>query len=185
MFLDLHGLARHATGNDPPWVGREVASGLQTVIILSASVYRFFLNECRRDADNKRSWSASVVGLLCWLLSAGVFIFCTANLLIQAGHWDSIATDTEAGIVQQRDCIAVWIIMVVQIGYPVVSVLSWLMLHFAADRRKDASKKWFTMPGNQYHPWVSLLKDMAYSSLDVTTKGGLAFYAVLRAGFVV
>jgi len=24
---------------------------------------------------------------------------------------------------------------------------------------------------------------MGYSSLDVTTKGGLAFYAVLRAGF--
>ena len=166
-------------------MGREVSAAFQTVIILSASVYRFFVNECRRNKNNNRSWGATTVGTVAWMVSAGVFAFCTWNLLDHAGHWEDIATDTPEGVVQQRDCIAVWVIMLVQLGYPLVSVVSWLMLHVAEDRRADGKKGWYTMPGDQYHPWVSLLKDLAYSSLDVTTKGGLAFYAVLRAGFVV
>ena len=91
------------------------------------------------------------------------------------------------------DAAIVWVIMILQIGYPVISIIEFVWLQcFAYDLRdvyhdcddgKPQQKRMACriMPGDQYPPLLSLFKDLGYGSLDTLTKGGLALYVSLRA----
>ena len=186
MFLDLHKLAEDVSLEQPPLVTREVGAFFQTWIILLGSVGRFFVNEMRPDNNGKRPqtyWKFGV-GMFSYLSSCAIFAICVYNLMAQVG-WEII--DASDGclpkLYKSRDQIAIHVIMWTQLGYPLATFVSvvWLNL-FARDLRKGRAKE--RMPGNQYSPWLSTLKDMAYSSLDITSKGGLAFYCVLRVSYL-
>lgn len=62
-------------------------------------------------------------------------------------------------------------IVLVQVGYPLVFIGSILHLHIHGYGREV----------DTYPAYLSFFKDVAYGTLDVFTKGGLAFYAAVRA----
>lgn len=187
MFLDLHKLAEDVTLRQPPLVTREVGAFFQTWIILFGSVGRFFVNEMRVGNDGKRTapgWKLAI-GALSYLASCAIFAICIYNLMDQVG-WQIIDAGDGAclpKLYKARDQIAIHVVMWTQLGYPLATAISLVWLNFfARDLRKGRAGK--IMPGNQYSPWLSTLKDMAYSSLDITSKGGLAFYCVLRVSYL-
>ena len=180
MMLDLHKLAE-GVSDTAPWVAREVAAFLQTLILFFGSVGRFYTNEMRPNKANKRAFKT---GLACNAVSFGIFVFCTLNLLFQTGLPVAIpegANTThvpcQALIYKQRDQIAIWVVMLVQVGYPIVAAVSAVYYNRA---KKDGEY----LSGDYYSASMSLFKDVAYSGLDVTSKGGLAFFCVLRASYL-
>lgn len=184
MTLELGNLAAHASPDRTPWVSAPINAGLQPVIIGLGTIGRFFANEIRRDADGRwpaagtPGWWGLAFGVLGYLASFGVWLFTTLNLLAQVGPLDGIADDQ-----RRNDGTAVYAICLVQIGYPLVALVQVVWLNFfAKDLRDQTGLK--PMPGNQYSPWLSFLKDLAFSALDITTKGGLCFYVVLRTGWI-
>ena len=85
---------------------------------------------------------------------------------------------------QEYDSNVVFWISWVQVGYAILAFASVAWLNFGAGNLEDAALPWRQqrpMPGNQYSPWLSFLKDLLYGSLDVTAKGGLALYCAMRA----
>jgi hypothetical protein len=184
MFLDLHKLAEDVSLEQPPWFTREVGAFFQTWIILFGSVGRFFVNEMRIGNDGKRhepAWKFGI-GVFSYMSSCAVFAVCIYNLIEQTGPIIT-GDDCLPKLYKSRDQIAIYVIMFTQLGYPLTTFISLIWLNcFARDLRRGRGKE--RMPGNQYSPWLSTLKDMAYSSLDITSKGGLAFYCVLRVSYL-
>ena len=181
LILDLHGLAAHANPTGKPIVIKELGAFMQTWIIGLGSVGRFFCNECRRDSrgrwpavGSKGFWSI-LVGVGTYLASFGIWLFTTINV---TEHARLPANATES---QELDSNVVYFISWVQVGYPLVALVSVLWLNYGAGDLRDPSRP---MPGNQYSPWLSFYKDLFYGSLDVTAKGGLALYCAMRATWV-
>lgn len=182
LVIDLHQLAEKASPHRKPYMIRELTAFLQTWIIGLGSIGRFFCNECRRDADGKwpsplsKGGLSLMAGAVSYFLALGVWIFTTWNILDHVGPIHEVPT-----LLGQRDATVVWVVSLAQIGYPVVAFLQVMWLNFVAKDLRDPSKP---MPGNQYSPMVSFLKDMAFASLDVLCKGGLALFCALRATWV-
>jgi len=185
MVLDLHMLAEKASPLRKPFVIKEIGAFLQAWIIGFGSVGRFFCNECRRDENGvwpplASTGGASIVaGALSYITALAIWIFTTWNLLHHVGPIEDV--ETEFG---RRDATLIYVVALSQIGYPLVAFLQIMWLNFGAGNLEDAGKKWMEqrpMPGSQYSPWCSFLKDLAFAALDVTAKGGLALYCGLRA----
>jgi len=178
MVLDLHGLAAHANPTGKPMVIKELGAFMQAWIIGLGSIGRFFCNECRRDAQGRwptvgsKGFISIVVGIVCYLAALGIWIFATINVTEHA-RIPNNATDEQA-----LDGGMVSVVSWVQVGYPIIALVSVLWLNFGATDLRGGGGP---MPGNQYSPWLSFYKDLFYGSLDVTTKGGLALYCAMRA----
>ena len=111
-----------------------------------------------------------------YIAATVMFVLCVYNLLHITGlPWE------EDDPFKNRDKSMVWIIMLVQLGYPCVTFVSLIWVNVATSPIQNKEGELVPMPGNMYPPWLSTFKDVAYSTLDVTSKGGLAFYSVLRA----
>ena len=180
MMLDLHLIASKASEGE----GREalfdgnVAAFFQTWIILFGSFGRFFFNEIRPDrfGNRPKGWSRFLCASFMYVAATVMFVLCVYNLLHITGlPWE------ESDPFKNRDKSMVWIIMLVQLGYPCVTFVSLIWVNSVSSPIQNKEGELVPMPGNMYPPWLSTFKDVAYSTLDVTSKGGLAFYSVLRA----
>lgn len=188
MMIDLHALAEKASPTRTPYMIRELTAFLQVWIISFGSIGRFFANECRRDAEGKwpslmsKGGMSLIAGAFSYIVAFGIWVLTTWTVIDHVGAIEDVPT-----LLGQRDATAVYVVMLSQIGYPLVALLQVLWLNFGAGDLRDAAKPWRQqrpMPGNQYSPWLSFVKDLAFASLDVTSKGGLAAYCALRATWV-
>lgn len=120
-----------------------------------------------------------VFGVLGYVLGAVVWVLTSYNLLAHVGNPNDIADDT-----LRPDAVAIWVICLVQTGYPLVALAQVVWLNcFASDLNDPTGKR--PMPGDQMSGTLSFLKDGFLGGLDITTKGGLALYSVMRAHWVV
>lgn len=138
--------------------GREIAAGLQALMVTVAGVWRFSSNEGRTSSRALR-----IVGPVCFAIACGLFSLTTYNRL---GH-------VELGS-RCRDATALYTLSLIQVGYPVVAVMSWVWINVALGKPAE-----FDM----YDPTLSALKDFLYANLDISAKAGLALYLVMRAAW--
>ena len=195
MVIDLHHIAGRVGNPDAPgrFLGPHTAAGLQVVIVLLGSITRFYFNMMRplenTDPDLgqsqrlpfRQSYGSYAAAVVCGVGATVLWVLTTWNLM------DEVGEPTDLTGRPREDATVVWLVSLVQVGYPVVFFLEiyWLLavskdLNDVADQTLP-KKSWRMMPGNQMDPGFSLFKDVAYGFLDVTSKGGLALYCGLRA----
>lgn len=190
MYLDLHALAERVPNADAPGAFLEPAFGgiFQVLMIICGSITRFLCNNARpgkgKPTGNPDRPKSVVVftALFFFLAAVAFFVLPFVNLANMVGNpWDLEGKPYE-------DAILIYVIMFLQVGYPVISIVEWVVLtYFSQDLRDIYSADAQTqqrprpMPGDQYPPLLSLFKDIGYGSLDTLTKGGLAVYMAFRA----
>lgn len=168
LTLDLWHLVElsdptHAFVLGPYW-----CATLQPVMIFFGSIPRFYLGEFRNHKGNGKSVAQPrgfiAVGSISILLSCAVFGVCA---------WDILSYTLENDGHDEWDKLAVCTIVLVQIGYPIAFIGSILYLHLHPKKYAEHS--------DTYPALLSFYKDVAYGTLDVVSKGGLALYAATRA----
>lgn len=196
MYLDLHALAEHVPNfaAPGPFLSSHVGAMFQVLVIIFGSIARFLCNNGRpgpgkdngEPPDACPGWQRWLA-LVSFLAATTFFVLPLVNLMNMVGR----PFDLEGK--PHDDAAIVWVIMILQIGYPVISIIEFVWLQcFAYDLRdvyhdcddgKPQQKRMACriMPGDQYPPLLSLFKDLGYGSLDTLTKGGLALYVSLRA----
>lgn len=178
MTLDLGHLREYLTavsgGFIPPMpISKEWLASLQAIMILFASVYRFYTNEARPrpdaevlpDGSLRTPCCTMVVGWGSFFAASGVF-----GVIVWA-FLDGLpdASDVVVSSVQY-DLICLRVLVLIWIGYPLV-VLASRMAHW-------------NVPGDQYNATWSLIKDISFAFLDVTSKAGLAIFFILKTTYV-
>ena len=191
MYLDLHALAERVPNADAPGAFLEPAFGgiFQVLMIICGSITRFLCNNARpgKGEDQNKpperpSWGIVITALFFFLAAVAFFVLPFVNLANMVGNpWDLEGKPYE-------DAILIYVIMFLQVGYPVISIIEWVVLTCFAQDLRDvysaeplAGRRPRPMPGDQYPPLLSLFKDIGYGSLDTLTKGGLAVYVAFRA----
>ena len=177
MTLDLGHLREYLTvvtgGAVPPLsLGKEWLAGLQSIMILFATVYRFYSNEGKDYRDDSSPtgyrrvrWTTLVFAWGSFVISCVVFSLILFFLLEGLPSGDTI---TEPSI--RADIACLQVLTLVWIGYPLVS----LAARIAAVGE----------PPDKMNATISLLKDLSYAFLDVTSKGGMAIFFVLKATWI-
>lgn len=189
MVFHLHNLAydvRHAHARFDP----KLMAALQPVMVLLGSVGRFYTNELRNDASDPprpAKWWVATLGALSYVLAGVIFGFTCQNLLEQTGLPSAVETQPATNLLpatsrdrRHADALVVRAVILAQIGYPVVTAISLIVLHQSVFRRLLCLPRFPPQPGNTYPMELSLFKDVGYGTLDVCTKGGLALYTALR-----
>lgn len=167
MTLDLGHLREYLTAaaNVPPMqVSKEWVASFQSLMIASATVYRFYLSEGRKSSDSDDFLSCRrLFALVTFLASCSIFSLVVFLLL------DGLpAQSSEPSI--DADIICLKVLTFVWVGYPLVSV---------AARIGHLNVK-----AHEYIAFWSFFKDVSYAALDVTSKGGLAIFFVLKAAWM-
>lgn len=150
---------------------KEWLASYQALMILFATAWRFYFNEGRMvptDSSRrefKRPMCTAIMALLSFVGSMVFFVLVCIGLLEGLPSTDAVSNDS-----LKTDIVALQVLVLVWIGYPIVAVL--------------ASAAHFNVPGDQYYATWSLIKDLSFSFLDVTAKGGLAIYFVLKATWI-
>jgi len=192
MVLELWDLAEHAMplqlangadiGNPQalPWMTRELCAALQPLMILFATVPRFYLNEFKWSPQNEKAgappggWRSytvwSVIGVLCW--SASAVIWATCSIALTSRLWKD--GDAPEDNMRRSEQLVVTTVIWLQIGYPIVSLVEMIWSNLKGRRT-----------GDTYDAALSVAKDAAFATLDVLTKGGLAVYCASRSVTVV
>ena len=176
MTLDMWRIARHANPNGTAFIDEYWSATLQPVMVFLGTIPRFYLNECRFQKGIPGApesvavwvWTA---GIICFAGATIIFALCTYSLIEFV--WDQGMPPVDG--LRLLDARVITILMLIQIGYPVVFVFSIAYLHCQCGR----STKW-SEEGADYPAWLSFYKDMAYATLDVTCKAGLALYVATR-----
>ena len=101
------------------------------------------------------------VSFMTWGLASGLWAMTTSALLSPTyDKTTQLATD---------DVTALFTLLLIQVGYPVVSVATGIAM------------AWYKFDDDEYGDGhLSFAKDWAYAALDMTSKGGLALYFALR-----
>lgn len=177
MTLDLGHLREYlwlaSAGVVPPMpLSKEWLASLQATMIFFATIWRFYTNEVRsvRQPDGTHLPPSLLTAVLGWgsfFVSSGLFGVIVWGLL--AGLPNEAA---RAGFAthMNADVICLQVLVLVWCGYPAVAMLSRLG-HWG-------------LPGSYYSATISTFKDIAYAGLDVTSKGGLAIFFVLKASWL-
>lgn len=174
MVLDLYDIAFHASGGVKSFLDKYIAAALMPVMIFLGGLYRFYASEFRKAPGGTLGWGQLILGVVGYFGSLGIFIYVVMGILdpISGDKCPSSnTTATSCPITDDNlksDANAVRLLTLVWIGYPIVSVLSRLL-------------QWNASEGIQLNAWNSLFKDLAYATLDVLSKGGLAMYACYRS----
>jgi len=123
----------------------------------------------------RQPWGNIVLGSVCYVAAIGLWIFTTLNLLFEVGY-----PHEKAAGAAREDAYLIWVIAILQIGYPIMSTVQILWLNCFS---KNMNPEYLTspMPGNQMDQLLSTIKDTVYGTLDTSTKGGLALFCALRA----
>jgi hypothetical protein len=197
LYLDLHALAERVPNPKAsgPFLSSAWGAIFPVLIIVFGSITRFLCNNGRPGKGRDRTDQAGnlllpkpadgcvqFAAFLSFVAATAFFVLPLVNLVHMVGNpWDLESKPYE-------DAMIIWLIMFLQTGYPVISVIEWVVLTFVAKDLRDvygtdesAAKAPRPMPGDQYPPLLSLFKDLGYGSLDTLTKGGLAVYVAFRA----
>jgi len=156
---------------DMPIKKHWVAS-LQALMILFASIWRFYLNEGRTylGTDRKpRELHPCVIGVA-WgslAVSCGIFGVVVWALLDGLPDWsDTFPEHINTDVTCMRVLVLIWV------GYPIVAILPRI------------GHEQLDLPGFEYNAAWSFFKDLGFAFLDVASKAGLAIYFVLKASWV-
>jgi hypothetical protein len=180
LAIELGRLAEDVNPGYTPWVSIYIVSALQPVITTLGGVGRFFCNELRPGPDGEypraftTGWWSLVAGAVSYLLAFAIFVFTSATQLDHVGPLTNI-TDPD----RLLDGQIVYTVVLVQIGYSLVAFGSVAYLTICATDPRDPTKR---LPGSMYSPTLSFAKDMAFSTLDLSTKLTLGLYVgVIRS----
>ena len=175
MTLDLghHREWLAAIGAAPPLtVAKEWLASFQSIMILFATIYRFYCNEARNTRDESSPTGYRRVGwctlVTAWLSFTVSCIFFAIILYFLLEGLPATDTITDSSVV--ADIVALRVLTLVWLGYPLVSLA--------------ARAAHWGVPGDKYVATWSLVKDLSYAALDVFSKGGLAIFFVLKATWV-
>lgn len=178
MKLVEHSIADQAQPSDHRLLSTHVSAFLQTVIIFLGSIARFFLNDLRAPEDRRRvSHRACSVflGIVAYLGATTVWVLTTIDLLMHVGLPQDKTSDHA-----MEDAYVLWALAIVQVGYPVISLLQVIWLNcWSRDLKPGNAAQ--PMPSDQTDPLLSVLKDLGYGVLDSVCKGGLTLFVALRA----
>jgi hypothetical protein len=204
LYIDLHAVSARVNNPSAPgeFLPSHWGSAFQAFVVFLGSLTRFLCNNLR-PPENVSDHSAPplarngwlvAIGAVSFVIATGVWIVSIVNLLDMVGLPDD-AIDAQS----REDCWFVRLVLWVQIGYPAIAIgeIVWLNF-FSTDLRDEPGAegrnpetglpiappgiaKRRRMPGSQMDPVLSLVKDVAYGTLDTLTKGGVAVYFVLRA----
>tara|TARA_B110000114_G_scaffold185659_1_gene233857 strand:+ start:3198 stop:3815 length:618 start_codon:yes stop_codon:yes gene_type:complete len=181
--LVLMKLAEHAVADqaEPHIDGRifatHTAAFLQTFVIFLGSIARFFLNDLRVPKDRARAsrGMSVLLGMVAYLGSTTIWVLTTLDLLFHVGPPHEKTTEYA-----KEDAYVLWTLSILQIGYPIISLLQVVWLNcWSRDLKPGNSGQ--PMPSDQTDPLLSVLKDLGYGILDSVCKGGLALFVALRA----
>ena len=177
MKLAEHAVADQAEPNHNRIFATHTAAFLQTIVIFLGSIARFFLNDLRAPKDRARASRAISVslGVLAYAGATAIWVLTTIDLLMHVGLPHEKTNDHAT-----EDAYVLWTLSIIQIGYPVISLLQVIWLN-CWSRNLDPSNRAEGMPSNQTDPLLSVLKDLGYGVLDSVCKGGLALFVALRA----
>jgi len=151
-------------------ISKEWVASLQAIMIGFASIWRFYTNEARSvlRPDGKHQSPSVATMVLGW---GSLAVSCALFIVIVWGLVDGLPdtssafpSHVNADIVCLRLLVWVWIL------YPVVAITPRLA-------------QWNT-PGSEYSATWSIVKDIAFASLDITSKGGLALWLILKTGWL-
>ena len=183
LQLVLMKLAEHAIADkaephtDDRIFATHIAAFLQTFIIFLGSIARFFLNDLRAPKDRARaSRGVSVfLGTVAYLGATAIWVLTTLDLLFHVGPPHEKTNDQA-----MEDAYVLWTLSILQVGYPVISLLQVVWLNCWSRDLKPGSRAQ-PMPSDQTDPLLSVLKDLGYGILDSVCRGGLALFVALRA----
>ena len=130
-----------------------------------SQVPRFYLNNLCQPPGHKAPWWHAPLAVALFLGATAMWAVCTASLIDYIGPLDAYTGDDHS------EAVTMVVLAYAQVGYPLVSAVAWIWTHATAG----------TYGYNEFSPHLSVLKDVCYLSLDVSTKGGLALIAFLRA----
>lgn len=153
----------------PMRLGKEILASMQALMILLASVYRFYTNEARptpgADVTPGTSRFKVALGWASFVASSGVFGVIVWALL--DGLPDESAV-SEPSVRYDLTCLRV--LVLVWCGYPLVMFAA-RMAHWNA-------------PGDEYFATWSLIKDISFAFLDVASKAGVAIFFILKVTYL-
>lgn len=184
MVLELYGLQAYATGGAEPWLSKWYAAAAMPVMVFFGAIYRFYANEVRgrdladsNDKDN-REWSQIFVGAGSYLASCALFGVVVAGIthpiLSEAcPPANATATCPITDPLRKSDADALLVFTFVWLGYPAVSLIA----RFVPGLRPPSH-------GFPTSAASSVFKDVAYGSLDATSKGALAIYVCYRTTWI-
>ena len=178
MKLAEHAIADKAEPHtDDRIFATHIAAFLQTFIIFLGSIARFFLNDLRAPKDRARaSRGVSVfLGTVAYLGATAIWVLTTLDLLFHVGPPHEKTNDQA-----MEDAYVLWTLSILQVGYPVISLLQVVWLNCWSRDLKPGSRAQ-PMPSDQTDPLLSVLKDLGYGILDSVCKGGLALFVALSA----
>lgn len=173
MTLDLGHLREYmhlASGGVVPELStsKEWLASYQALMILFATFWRFYFNEGRRvyvDGSLQRPMLTTILALLSFAVSTLFFVLVCVGLLEGLPSTDAVADSS-----LKADIVALQVLVLIWIGYPIIALLS--------------SAAHFNLPGDKFYATWSVIKDLTFSFLDITAKGGLAIYFVLKATWI-
>lgn len=184
MTLDLGHLREYltlASGGVVPalrfGMSKEGLAALQSVMMLLAGVWRFYTNEARdvlvRSARGElkavyrpADFLTKVLGWASLFCSSGVFVFIVFVLTADLPNDGSKLTHTSL----ESDVICLKVLVLVWTGYPLCAIA--------------ARIGHWNEHGDKYLAAWSTIKDVSFALLDVTSKGGLAIFFVLKSAWV-
>lgn len=179
MTIDLFMLAEQATGGAQAPISKYTAAFLMPVMVFLGATYRFWANEFRGSEGHPVGAGQVILGVLSFLGACALFAVVVWGILdplvSDACPPGLNATDVATGTCpitdenKKTDEAAVFFLTLVWIGYPVVSILSRIF------------QSCLSPGGKSFDARISFAKDFFYAVLDVTSKGGLALYAVFRS----
>lgn len=168
LFLASNGVVPELT------IAKEWLAAYQSILIFFGTVWRFYTNEGRstRDGRGGHTRPMFITIILAWgsfAASCGLFVLICWTLLdgLPSAEAQAAASFPEH---LSSDIICLQVLVLVWCGYPVLSMLSRLS-HWGVD-------------GDKYSATWSVIKDVGFAFLDVTSKGGLAIFFVLKASWV-
>jgi hypothetical protein len=178
MKLVEHSIADRAQPSDHRLLSTHVSAFLQTIIIFLGSIARFFLNDLRAPEHRRRvshRGCSVFLGILAYLGATAIWVLTTVDLLMHVGLPQDKTSDHA-----MEDAYVLWALAIVQVGYPVISLLQVVWLNcWSRDLKPGNSAN--VMPSDQTDPLLSVLKDLGYGVLDSVCKGGLTLFVALRA----
>lgn len=163
MVFDLYHLADYASGGREPQVPKFVAATTVPLVVFFGALYRFYANEFRTAPGGSLNCAQITFGVV------GFGTSCVLLAIVMYGILEPLTHDEITDPKRKSDRDAVWILTLVWIGYPILSIVSRLL------------QARYSPDGTKFNPWISTLKDIVYAALDVTAKGGLALYVCMRS----
>lgn len=162
MTIDMWKIAEHANPNGTAILPSHWCAALQPVIIFFGSIPRFYLNECRFQRglegmpQRVAPW-AWIIGALSFLIATTLFSVCAASLV--EFIWDD-GTPSDVNM-RLSDAYVMTILMLLQIGYPLVFLFSTVYMHLC-------SGDWRSR-GGDYPAWLSFCAHLKTQTLALAT----------------